>query len=77
MGDIHGNGNYVDCKRTMKVDEGQCPNKFQQYVNMNPCDTARSQAWNEFQSSNPATKETGRLKMDFFVYSVCEQGEYP
>lgn len=76
FGNIDGKGNYYDCSRTMKVENTMCIDSMQRYVNMNPCDDGRKTALDEFRSNNSTISEIGRKKIDFFLYSVCEQGEF-
>ena len=73
---VNGKGSFLDCTRTMHTERRSCRTKFVKYLRKNPCDTARAEAWEEFQSTDPEIAEQGRSKIDFFLYSVCEQCEY-
>jgi hypothetical protein len=75
MGDITAGGHYLQCTHTMHIQNAQCEAKLLQYVGMNPCDTARAQAWTEYHSADSATKEIGRMKLDHYMYSICEQSK--
>jgi len=68
-------GDFVDCTRTYDLSSSQCQAKIQRYVDVNSCDTARSDALNNYlHSSDPGVVEDSRQILDYFVYSICEQG---
>jgi hypothetical protein len=78
---ITSTGEYLDCKRTSGLENAamqtnqQCLSLMQNYVAKNPCDTARSTALNLYKSTTSATnRETGRQRLDYFLYSICENG---
>ena len=72
------NGSYIDCTRTSGLEDAvtgeQCRALVQDYIELNPCDSARLTALEFYNSTNPTTKEKGRQRLDYFLYSVCENG---
>eukprot|EP00179_Madagascaria_erythrocladioides_P027978 CAMPEP_0198330940 /NCGR_PEP_ID=MMETSP1450-20131203/17247_1 /TAXON_ID=753684 ORGANISM="Madagascaria erythrocladiodes, Strain CCMP3234" /NCGR_SAMPLE_ID=MMETSP1450 /ASSEMBLY_ACC=CAM_ASM_001115 /LENGTH=212 /DNA_ID=CAMNT_0044035275 /DNA_START=269 /DNA_END=907 /DNA_ORIENTATION=- len=69
-------GDFVDCTATYDLTSNpKCIDKLQKYVNRNPCDTARAEALDDYlNSGDPEVVENARQILDYFVYSVCEQG---
>jgi hypothetical protein len=45
---------------------------MKEYVAENPCDTARNDGLNQYLWGDDGEKEEGRMIMDYFVYSICE-----
>jgi hypothetical protein len=76
IGEITPTGHYVDCRKTMAMETPACLAMIPIYLALNPCDTARITAWNEYQNGNAATRELGLQKLDYYAYSVCEQSTY-
>ena len=75
VGSYTNRGAYSDCTRTTTVETPQCLAKFKEYLELNPCDTTRVAAYNMYKSSNAIEKEEGRSKIDYYLYSVCEQSK--
>lgn len=76
IGNYNSRGAYDDCTKTTTTETPMCREKFMQYLTRNPCDTARLSAYKQYNSSNPVDREVGRSKIDYFLYSLCEQSKY-
>jgi hypothetical protein len=57
----------------MAMETPACLAMIPTYLALNPCDTARITAWDEYQNGNAAARELGLQKLDYYAYSVCEQ----
>lgn len=66
-------GVFSDCKRTMDL-SNVCMSKLQQYVDLNPCDTNRAKHLNNYLTGSGGVKEDARERLDWFAFSICEQG---
>ena len=64
-------GQFPDCTRTMDL-SATCLDSMQAYVNANPCDTNRAKHLDNYLKGN--NKEDARLRLDWFAFSICEQG---
>ena len=77
MGSFDATGSFGDCTRTMTLDD-TCIAAMQTYVDSNPCDTARKASLTKYLTIDPATDPAGyedaRLRLDWFGFSICEQG---
>jgi hypothetical protein len=59
-------GNFQNCAQIFDLDAPGCKEKFQQYVDMNPCDTRRKELVAKWD-------EESKTRLDYFAYAVCEQ----
>ena len=74
MNDYNGGGEFFDCTETMVLNK-QCLGALQAYVDRNPCDTNRKKALETYlTSTDPDEVEVARYRLDWFAFSICEQG---
>lgn len=66
-------GEFSDCTRTMDL-SNTCIDALQTYVNRNPCDENRARHLDTYLNSSGNQKEDARLRLDWFAFSICEQG---
>lgn len=74
IGDFDELGQFYNCWETMKVDEPQCIAAMQEYVDLNPCDQTRANSLNDMLTGTGEIAQLGRLRMDWFMFSICGQG---
>ena len=74
INDFDEYGRFSDCWVTMKLEEPTCISAMQEYVDMNPCDQNRANTLNDWLYGSGDVQQLGRLKMDWFMFSICEQG---
>jgi hypothetical protein len=77
---ITNTGDYLDCtvsygftNAALQLNQ-PCLTMIEKYVTNNPCDAERRNAVNLYKSADPIARETGRQVLDYFVYSICENG---
>lgn len=74
MSSFNENGVFSDCTRTMALNS-TCISMMQKYVDRNPCDVKRADALDRYKrATNAQEKEMARLRLDWFAFSICEQG---
>lgn len=80
VANITSRGHYEDCTSTTRTENPLCLAKFEEYLLKNPCDTPRKKAYelylNGTATNNEGYREEGRSKIDYFLYSVCEQSKF-
>lgn len=71
---VKWNGNFFNCKSIFNLSSNWCHNQLKEYVKLNPCDTKRaSQVKTMLNGKNEWVKKQAKEKIDYFIYSLCEQ----
>lgn len=73
MSSFNDEGVFSDCTETMEL-SSTCLSAMQRYVDKNPCDTNRAEHLKTYLTSSGPAKENARLRLDWFGFSICEQG---
>ena len=75
VGVFDSGGAFADCTSTMSL-TNSCIDAMQLYVDNNPCDTNRAQWLGTYRTADPnsVAYEEARQRLDWFLFSVCEQG---
>lgn len=72
--DVDWNGDFKNCRSIYDLDAPGCQGQLIQYVQMNQCDWRRAEQVDQWlNSGDPWVKEQAKEKLDYFVYSICEE----
>lgn len=66
-------GEFPDCTSTMDLSD-KCLSTMQACVDRNPCNVNRAQHLDTYLNGSGFAKEDARLRLDWFGFSICEQG---
>lgn len=76
FGKLNSDGHYVDCEKVQDLENAPaiCFEKFQEYVDMNPCDEPRAAALLTYlaDDTSDSDKDFALKQLDFFYYAFCE-----
>ena len=73
MSSFSEEGVFPDCTKTMDLNP-TCLSAMKAYVDRNPCDINRAKHLKTYLNSTGSAKEDARLRLDWFGFSICEQG---
>lgn len=67
-------GDFANCRSIYNIDSVECMGALKDYAALNPCDWRRAeQVYQLLTSENDWVKAQAKEKLDYFIYSICEQ----